>query len=155
MSDTDSRFHDGKVNSYSWYYVRANSPLVCCRFKSRYDFDPSDVRFRSPRMSDENFPKNLELVDKFRAVAVKYSASTGQITLAWIIAENPDFVPIPGSRSIERLEENAKAGEIVLDPKDVQALREIVDTMGVRGERSTEEAKKTTWTESQGPEKIS
>lgn len=112
------------------------------RFKSRYDFDPSDIRFHMPRMSDENFPKNLELVDRFRPIAAKYGVSTGQITLAWIISEHSDFIPIPGSRSIERLEENAKAGEIVLSPEDVKALREAVDAAEVKGPRFTEVMKK-------------
>lgn len=93
-------------------------------------------------MSDENFPKNLELVDKFRTAAERYGVSVGQLTLAWIIAEHPDFVPIPGSRTIARLEENAKAGEIVLAPEDVKALRVAVDAADVKGERYPEAMKK-------------
>lgn len=93
-------------------------------------------------MSDENFPKNFELVDRFRAVAEKYGVSTGQLTLAWIIAENPDFVPIPGSRTIARLEENAKAGEIPLALEDVRALRAVVDTVDVKGALYPEEMMK-------------
>ena len=112
------------------------------RFKSRYDFAPTDIRFHMPRMSDENFPKNLELVDKFNSVAEKYGVSVGQLTLAWIIAEHPDFVPIPGSRNIARLEENAKAGEIALSPEDVKALRAVVDAADVKGERYPEAMKK-------------
>ena len=112
------------------------------RFKSRYDFAPTDIRFHMPRMSDENFPENLELVDKFRTAAERYGVSVGQLTLAWIIAEHPDFVPIPGSRTIARLEENAKAGEIVLAPEDVKALRVAVDAADVKGERYPEAMKK-------------
>ena len=95
-------------------------------------------------MSDENFPKNLALVDKFRAVAEKYGVTTGQLTLAWIISEHPDFVPIPGSRNIARLEENAKAAEIPLAPEDVKALRAAVDAADVVGERYPEAFKNMT-----------
>ncbi|KZT70936.1 hypothetical protein DAEQUDRAFT_764181, partial [Daedalea quercina L-15889] len=62
-------------------------------------------------------------------------ATPSQITLAWILAEHPDFIPIPGSRSVERLEENAKAAEIALKAEDVTALRAIVEAADVRGER--------------------
>lgn len=131
-----SRFHDGKV--------KIKHGLSCCenilndslRFKSRYDFGPADIRFYIPRMSDENF---LQLVDKFRIVADKYGVSTGQLTLAWIIAEHPDVIPIPGSRTIARLEENAKTAEIALAPEDVNALRASVDAADVKGAAWPEE----------------
>lgn len=67
-------------------------------------------------MSDDNFPKNLELVERFRPMTTKYRISMGQITLAQIIAENPDFISVPGSCSVERLEANVKAGETALNP---------------------------------------
>ena len=78
---------------------------------------------------------NLEIVDKFRAIATKYSATPTQIALAWILAEHPDFIPIPGTRTIERVEENAKSAEIVLKDEDVKALRAIVDAASVYGNR--------------------
>lgn len=109
------------------------------RFKSRQDFAPTDIRFYIPRMSDENFPNNLKLVDKFRIVADKYNVSPGQLTLAWIIAEHPDIIPIPGSRNIARLEENAKAAEIALAPEDVERLRAAVDAADVKGALYPEE----------------
>ena len=60
------------------------------RFKSRADFAKDDLRQLLPRFSDENFPKNLELVDKFHAVAHKYDANPAQVALAWILAEHSD-----------------------------------------------------------------
>lgn len=92
-----------------------------------------------PRFSDENFPKNLRTVDQFRAVAGKYGATPSQLelALAWILAAHPDFVPIPGTRTVERLEENARAAEIMLlGEEDVRALRAIVDAADVQGERT-------------------
>ncbi|KZT70939.1 Aldo/keto reductase [Daedalea quercina L-15889] len=122
--------------------IVAYSPLgrgmITGRFKSRADFEPSDLRLLMPRFTEENFAKNLEVADKFAEIANKYSATPSQITLAWILAEHPDFIPIPGSRSAERLEENAEAAEIVLKDEDVKALREIVEAADVRGGRAPE-----------------
>ncbi|KAI0725049.1 NADP-dependent oxidoreductase domain-containing protein [Fomitopsis betulina] len=119
--------------------IVAYSPLgrgmITGRFKSRADFDADDLRQQMPRFSDKNFPKNLDVVDQFRVIAAKYGATPTQIALAWILAEHPDFIPIPGTRTIERLAENAKSAEIVLKDEDVKALRAIVDVADVHGER--------------------
>ena len=56
------------------------------RYRSRADFDENDVRLNFPRFSEENFPKNLALTDKIKAIADKYKATPSQITLAWILA---------------------------------------------------------------------
>ncbi|TFY54450.1 hypothetical protein EVJ58_g8859 [Rhodofomes roseus] len=123
--------------------VVAYSPLgrgmITGRFKSRADFEPTDLRQMMPRFAEENFPKSLEVVDKFRAIASKYDATPGQIALAWILAEHPDFVPIPGTRTVERLEENAKAAEITLSSEDVKALKAVVEAADVRGGRFPEQ----------------
>ncbi|KAI0940606.1 hypothetical protein AcW1_003759 [Taiwanofungus camphoratus] len=109
------------------------------RYKSRKDFDADDIRQMLPQFSDENFPKNLVLVEKFRAVANRYGMTTGQLALAWIIQAYPDFVPIPGSRTVERLEENAKAAEITISAEDLKAIRAAIDSTGVYGDRYPEQ----------------
>ncbi|KZT67942.1 Aldo/keto reductase [Daedalea quercina L-15889] len=120
-------------------YCPLGQGMITGRFKSRNDFPKEDIRQLLPRWSDENFPKNIALLNKFRDVASKYGATPGQIALAWIVEENPDFVPIPGSRSIERLEENARAAEITLDDEDVKELRAAVSAADVQGARYPEE----------------
>jgi len=119
--------------------VVAYSPLgrgmISGNFKSPSDFAEGDIRLGLPRFSEENFPKNLELVDKFKSVAEKYGATSAQIALAWILAEHSDFIPIPGTKSVARLEENAKGAEIQLSPEDTKALRAAVDAADVQGER--------------------
>ncbi|KAG6908484.1 hypothetical protein DXG01_004487 [Tephrocybe rancida] len=92
-------------------------------------------RHTLPRFSEENFPKNLKIVDELQKFADKYSATTGQISLAWILAEHPNFVPIPGCRSAARIEENAHAAEIILEAEDVKAIRTVVEAAEVSGER--------------------
>ena len=118
--------------------VSPSAGLITGRYKSPSDFEAGDFRASLPRFAEENFHKNLELVDQFRGVAAKYGATPAQMALAWILAEHADFVPIPGSSSVERLEENARAAEITLDAGDVEALRAAVAGADVRGTRYPE-----------------
>ncbi|KAJ7938319.1 NADP-dependent oxidoreductase domain-containing protein [Mycena leptocephala] len=119
--------------------VVAYSPLgrglITGRYRSPDDFEAGDVRRRLPRFSSENFPRNLALVAHFEALGAKYSASPSQIALAWILAQHPSFVPIPGTRAVARLEENAHSAEITLSPEDVAAIRTLVEEADVHGAR--------------------
>lgn len=105
------------------------------RFKSPADLAPGDSRGYLPRFSEENFPFSLALVAQFDAVAAKYNATASQIALAWILAKYVDMVPIPGSRNVARLEENAGGAKIVLKEEDMQTLNDAVATADVRGAR--------------------
>ncbi|KAJ7602515.1 NADP-dependent oxidoreductase domain-containing protein [Mycena polygramma] len=109
--------------------------LITGRYRSLDDFEAGDLRRLLPRFSVENFPKNLALVAHFEALGVKYGASPSQIALAWILAQNPYFVPIPGTRAIARLEENAHSAEITLSPEDVAAIRKLVEEADEHGAR--------------------
>ncbi|KLO18345.1 Aldo/keto reductase [Schizopora paradoxa] len=110
--------------------------LLSGRFRSRADFDANDLRLLLPRFSAENFSNNLELADKFKAIAAKYDGVTpSQVVLAWILAESPSFIPIPGCRSAERVEENAKSTELNLSPEDMDAIKDLVNAADVRGSR--------------------
>ena len=64
--------------------------MWCGRYRSRADFDEGDIRLRLPRFSEENFPKNLVVTDAIKAIADKNSATSSQVTLAWILAEHKD-----------------------------------------------------------------
>jgi len=119
--------------------VVAYSPLarglVTGRFRSKNDFDEGDFRKTLPRFSDENFPKNLIVVDKLQAVADKHKASSTMVTIAWILASHENVVPIPGTRSPDRLEELAKGAELKISADDVKAIREVVENADVAGAR--------------------
>ncbi|KAJ7153543.1 NADP-dependent oxidoreductase domain-containing protein [Mycena crocata] len=119
--------------------VVAYSPLgrglMTGRYRSLDDFEPGDVRRLLPRFSSDNFPKNLALLTDFEALATKYSATPSQIALAWILAQHPNFVPIPGTRAAARLEENAHSAEITLSAEDVNAIRKRVEEADVHGAR--------------------
>ncbi|TFK52942.1 Aldo/keto reductase [Heliocybe sulcata] len=108
-------------------------------YKSRSDFDADDMRLIMPRFSEENMPKNLALLDKFSSVGEKYGAKPSQVALAWILNTYPDMVPIPGMRTIERLEENAKAADLVLSPEDLKELKSSVEAADVVGGRYPQE----------------
>ncbi|TCD62227.1 hypothetical protein EIP91_007206 [Steccherinum ochraceum] len=119
--------------------VIAYSPLgrgmISGKFKSRADFAAKDLRLMMPRFSEENFPVNLTLVSQFEAVAKKHSATPSQIALAWILARSPNMIPIPGSKDVGRLEENAGAARIQLSVEDVKALDDAVAAADIRGDR--------------------
>lgn len=78
----------------------AYSPLgrgfISGKYKSPDDFEDGDFRKMTPRYSKENFPKNLELVDKFQELASKKKCRSGQLCLAWLLAQGDDVFPIPG-----------------------------------------------------------
>ncbi|KAJ8473792.1 hypothetical protein ONZ51_g7660 [Trametes cubensis] len=97
--------------------------LLTGRYKSPDDFPADDWRRTVPRFSKENFPKVLQLCDQFAALGKKYNATSGQIALAWLLAQGDDIIPIPGTTKIENLKENLRAASIKLSPEDVIEIR--------------------------------
>lgn len=73
-----------------------------------------------PRFSEENFPKSMAIVDKIKAVADNKGVTTGQVTLAWLMAQWEGVIPIPGTRRISALEENVEAMKIKLTDEENQ-----------------------------------
>jgi aryl-alcohol dehydrogenase-like predicted oxidoreductase len=100
------------------------------------DFDEDDFRRYQPRFQGENFQRNLQLVDRINELAAEKQVTSAQLALAWVLRKDPtlpDIVPIPGTRRIERLEENVGALDVALSDDD---LREIADAMPpVTGDR--------------------
>ncbi|KAJ7730374.1 NADP-dependent oxidoreductase domain-containing protein [Mycena maculata] len=123
--------------------VVAYSPLgrglLTGQYRSLDDFEERDFRRMLPRFSEENFPKNLALVDHLQQIADKHHATSGQVALAWMLAEHPDLFPIPGTRSVARLEENARGADIVLSADDVKDIRAWVSGADIKGARKKAE----------------
>lgn len=94
-------------------------------FQSPDDFDDDDYRRHSPRFQGENFEKNLELVRQVEQMAREKGCTPAQLALAWILAQNPDFAPIPGTKKVHRLEENAGALDIELSRADLAQIDAI------------------------------
>lgn len=105
-------------------------------YRSRFDFSPGDWRRSAPRFSDENFPKNLVLVDQLGAIAERKGVTTGQLCLAWLMAQGKDVVPIPGTKKLRYLEENLGSLELVLTAEEEREIRAAVELAGqTSGER--------------------
>ncbi|MFD0475291.1 aldo/keto reductase [Nonomuraea thailandensis] len=83
-----------------------------------------------PRWEPGNFEKNAEAVERLREVAAARGATVAQLALAWILAQGEDIVPIPGTRSAERMQENAAAAGVELTQADLDAIAEILPTGG-------------------------
>ena len=122
--------------------VVAYSPLgrgmLTGAYKSPNDFEEGDFRRMAPRFSEENFPKNLKLTDEIGAIAKKKGCTPSQLTLAWLMAQGDDIIPIPGTKKIKYLEENMGALEVKLTKEEEQEMREVVDKAEVHGTRYPE-----------------
>ncbi|SDS85335.1 aldo/keto reductase [Microlunatus soli] len=99
------------------------------------EFTDDDVRTRIPRFSVDAREANQAVVDLIRRIATAKDASPAQVALAWILARAPWIVPIPGTRRVERLEENLAAADLALTPADVAALDQASATIDIHGER--------------------
>ncbi len=86
------------------------------------DIPQDDRRREHPRFQGENLVKNLELVARIAAIAEEKRCTPGQLVLAWLLAQGPDIVPIPGTKRIERLEENVAAVDVVLGAEDLRRI---------------------------------
>jgi len=98
-------------------------------------FAESDIRSRNPRFTPEAIRANQALVDLLDHLGRAKGATPAQVALAWILAQKPWIVPIPGSRKLERLDENLGALDLVLTPEDLTRLRQAVEAMTIVGER--------------------
>jgi hypothetical protein len=88
-----------------------------------------------PQFSEENFPKNLELVDKILDLAKKKNCTPAQLTIAWLMKQGDDIIPIPGSTNIERVKENLGSLSVQLSKAEEQEIREACENAGVHGAR--------------------
>jgi aryl-alcohol dehydrogenase-like predicted oxidoreductase len=109
-------------------------------FKSFEDLAQDDYRRFSPRFQGENFDRNLELVDRIKAIAVEKGVTPAQLALAWVMAQGDDIVPIPGTKRRDRLEENARALEIQLSAGDLERIDEAAPAGATAGARYADQA---------------
>lgn len=98
-------------------------------------FDPTDFRNIVPRFSEENRKANQAMVDMVKAIAVKKKATPAQIALAWLLAQKPWIVPIPGTTKLHRLQENIGAVSVELTPADLEQIETTSSKITIQGER--------------------
>ncbi|MDA4893077.1 aldo/keto reductase [Streptomyces sp. MS2A] len=99
------------------------------------EFAPGDIRSRVPRFEAENLAANQALVDHVRRMAEAKDATPGQVALAWLLAQQPWIVPIPGTRRTARIRENAAATQVALSADERADLDALVRRIGVHGDR--------------------
>jgi aryl-alcohol dehydrogenase-like predicted oxidoreductase len=107
-------------------------------------FDSSDFRNIVPRFTPEARKANLVLVDLLRKFAERKKATLAQIALAWLLAQKPWIVPIPGTRKLERLEENIGAGAVELTSEDLREIDSAASKITIQGARYPEYLEKRT-----------
>ncbi|MBA2876258.1 aldo/keto reductase [Thermaerobacillus caldiproteolyticus] len=98
-------------------------------------FVSSDFRSIVPRFKPENLEANQVLVELIKKVAAEKNATPAQIALAWVLAQKPWIVPIPGTRKLERLEENLGAADIELTPDELKDLNDALSKIEISGDR--------------------
>jgi aryl-alcohol dehydrogenase-like predicted oxidoreductase len=100
--------------------------------------DSSDFRHISPRFQGENLTKNLKLAEHIIAYAKKKNCTAAQLALAWVLAQGQDIVPIPGTRSIARLEENLGALQVELSVEELKEINEMIPMDAAFGAQNPE-----------------
>ena len=98
-------------------------------------FDPTDFRNVVPRFTEENRKANLAFVEWLKAFAERKHATPAQIALAWLLAQKPWIVPIPGTTKLARLEENIGAAQVQLDTDELRRIDEALAGIPVQGAR--------------------
>jgi aryl-alcohol dehydrogenase-like predicted oxidoreductase len=107
-------------------------------------FDPSDIRSRLPRFSHDAMQANQALLDVLRPLATRENATPAQLALAWLLARKPWIVPIPGTRRLDRLDENIGAVSLELTPGDLARIDAAAGAIAVQGARYPEQMERMT-----------
>jgi aryl-alcohol dehydrogenase-like predicted oxidoreductase len=112
------------------------------KIKSLNDVDEEDYRRNTPRFMGENLAHNLSLVERLEKIAAEKKCRPAQLALAWLLARGSDIFPIPGTKRVDRLEENAGALEVVLTSDDLARLDAAFPPGAAKGKRYHEQAMK-------------
>jgi aryl-alcohol dehydrogenase-like predicted oxidoreductase len=124
------------------------SPLGRGFFTGKMDantkFDAGDFRSSLPRFTPEALKANQTLVDLLGRIAARKNAAPGQIALAWLLAQKPWIVPIPGTTKLHRLEENIGAAAVELTPDDLREIESAAAKIKVHGVRYPERLEQMT-----------
>jgi aryl-alcohol dehydrogenase-like predicted oxidoreductase len=112
------------------------------KIKSVDKLEEGDYRRSTPRFAEENLSHNLSLVERLEKIAAEKKCTPAQLALAWLLARGPDIFPIPGTKRVERLKENAGAMNVNLTPEDIARLDAAFPPGAAKGTRYPEQAMK-------------
>lgn len=116
----------------------AYSPLgrgfLSGEIRSRNDLQPGDWRLQNPRFTDEAIAKNIQLADVVAEIAKRREVTPAQVALAWVLGRDASIAAIPGTRKVQRLEENWASQDLTLRAEDLERLEALIQH-GVTGER--------------------
>jgi aryl-alcohol dehydrogenase-like predicted oxidoreductase len=125
-------------------YSPLGKDFLTGRIDANAKFDSTDFRSTLPRFTPEALKANQALVDLLRAIAERKKATPAQIALAWILAQKPWIVPIPGTTKLHRLEENIGAAAIELTPDDLREIESAASKIPIQGARYPEHIERMT-----------
>jgi aryl-alcohol dehydrogenase-like predicted oxidoreductase len=111
--------------------------------KSPDDLSPDDWRLTNPRFQGDNFGKNLKLVEKIEQLANEKGVAASQLALAWVLAKGDDIVPIPGTKRVKYIEQNAAAVDIVLSDDELKQIEDVFPVDAAAGLRYPEHMMKS------------
>lgn len=112
------------------------------KIDSKTTFDKNDFRNSVPRFSEDNRKANQDLIDLLGVIAGVRNATPAQIALAWLLAQKPWIVPIPGTTKLHRLDENIVSAQITLDEDDLKEIALSLEKIEIQGSRYSEQAQK-------------
>jgi aryl-alcohol dehydrogenase-like predicted oxidoreductase len=112
--------------------------LLTGQYRRLDDVPEWDWRRSVPRWQDENFERNVRLVERLEAIATRRSITAAQLALAWLLHQGDDIVPIPGTRRIANLEANAAAADVELGADELREIEGVVTADAVAGERGAD-----------------
>ena len=119
-------------------YSPLGRSLLTGQVQKPADIPEGDRRLAHPRFQGQNLVQNIELVQRLVAIARERGCTPGQLVLAWLLAQGPDVVAIPGTKRLDRLQENLGALNVTLSPADVMRIGETVPTGTAAGSRYPE-----------------
>lgn len=114
------------------------------RFNKDTHFDKSDFRSQIPRFNSENLQQNMKLVEYVQILAKDKNVTPAQIALAWLLAQKPWIVPIPGTKKITRVQENLDSVKVKFTTEELMQIREKLNSIEIVGARYPEEQEKLT-----------
>ena len=104
-------------------------------------FEPKDIRKSMPRFAAENYAANVKLLPPYKALAQEAGCTPAQLALAWLLHKAPHILPIPGTSSVEHLQEDLAAASIALPPDLIARAEELINEQSVRGNRYNEQSR--------------